>query len=117
MRFVLALTRMFVRFNKSRTKTSAFWLLSLTTRLVAPLLKATQRPSSLIRAMSANTGPPPWALAEPKRSRVTNVVTPETWSRTNKSLALLRSFKARLFARLSNRMNRPSGVITGQDEA
>ena len=92
-------------------------LLSLATRLVALLENATQRPSSLIRAVSEKADSPPVALKVPRRSRVTSVVAPVTRSRTNRSLALLRSFKARLLARLSNKMKRPSGVMTGQDEA
>src|SRR5438093_13369636 len=114
--FVLTLTRRLVRFSKSRTNTSVLWLLSLATRLVALLENATQRPSSLMHAVPVETDVPPKALAVPKRSRVTSVVIPETMSRTNRSMTPLRSFRARLLARLSNKTKRPSGVIPGQED-
>src|SRR5262245_7282180 len=115
--FVPMLTRKLVRLSKSRTNTSALWLVSLPTKFVALLVNATHRPSSLMRAMSENTGPPPPALELLNRSRVTSVVVPAIKSRTKRSLVLLTSFEERLLARLSNRTKRPSGVITGQDDA
>src|SRR5512138_3595322 len=119
--FVLALTSTVVPMTMSRTNTSAALLVSPITRSPAVLSKTAYRP--LVDKSTGRESPFPPLI--PVRLTLTSFVVPSTRSRRYTlrlggiSKGMGRPFVVctRLLAALENSTNRPSGVITGDQES